>query len=201
MKNGLLLWNVLLTLGLAALLVLHFTGKSKQPKQESAVAGDSASANKNFRIAYFDMDSVEANFETVKQKKTDILKKENAINGELEGLSKKFQQEYMRLQQEAQSGRMSAQDQEAAAQKLKNMDDQMKNRKAVLDQEYQELVMRANKEMKTTIEDFLKEYNKTHGYSYITVNEPGLFYFRDTAYNITADVVKGLNEFTKKKSN
>ncbi|MEI9908824.1 MAG: OmpH family outer membrane protein [Bacteroidota bacterium] len=53
--------------------------------------------------------------------------------------------------------------------------------------------------LKTKIEEFLKEYNKTKNYSYIIVYEQGLFYYKDTAYNITADVIKGLNEMYKSK--
>lgn len=201
MKNGLLVWNVLLTLGVAALLVLHFTGKNKQPKQPQSAGKDNAAVNSGFRMAYFDMDSVEANFEKVKTAKAEIQKMENSITAELEGMTRKLQQEYMRLRGEADAGKMSPAEQDAAAQKIKNMDDEVKNKKAVRDQEFQEFVMRTNKEMRTTVADFLKEYNKAHGYSYIIVNEPGIFYYRDTVYNITADVVKGLNEYTKKKDN
>jgi outer membrane protein len=196
MKNGLLVWNVLLTLGIGVLLVMQFTGKGKQEKHDKPLAGDSATVNKDFRIAYFDMDSVEANYEKVKEVKKKISDKENTINGELERMSNNFKKEYMRLGNEVQTGKTS---QAAAEQQLKTMDDNLKNRKAVLDQEYQELVMSTTKDMRTTIGEFLKEYNKGKGYSYIIVNEPGLFYYRDTVYNITGEVVKGLNEYGKKK--
>ena len=55
------------------------------------------------------------------------------------------------------------------------------------------------KSVKDKIEGFLKEYNASKGYSYIVAHEPGLFYFRDTTYNITKDVIKGLNELHQKK--
>ena len=53
--------------------------------------------------------------------------------------------------------------------------------------------------MKKKIEDFLTEYNKDKNYSYIVSYEQGLFYYKDTAYNITDDVIKGLNEQYKNK--
>src|SRR2546421_659305 len=56
------------------------------------------------------------------------------------------------------------------------------------------------KDVKSRIEEFLKEYNKSKGYSYIFSNEPGFIYYRDTMFNITKDLVKGLNEqYLKKK--
>ena len=82
---------------------------------------------------------------------------------------------------------------DAASAEMKKMDDDMKARKQQLDQEYNDLMVRKQNEIKTKIEAFLKEYNKTMNYSYIISYEQGLFYFKDTAYNITADVVKGLN--------
>ena len=50
------------------------------------------------------------------------------------------------------------------------------------------------------IEDFMKEYNKDKGYSYIFSNIPDMMYYKDTAYNITADVIRGLNAMHKKKN-
>ena len=61
--------------------------------------------------------------------------------------------------------------------------------------------MTKQNEIKTKIENFLKDYNKTRNYSYIISYEQGLFYYRDTAYNITTDVVKGLNDFYKDPKN
>jgi len=59
--------------------------------------------------------------------------------------------------------------------------------------------MRKMKDVKTKIEDYLREYNSRRGFTYIFAYEPGLFYYRDTAYNITGDVVRGLNDQYKKK--
>jgi outer membrane protein len=59
--------------------------------------------------------------------------------------------------------------------------------------------MTRNLNIKKKIEDFLKEYNKAKYYSYILVYDPGFIYYKDETYNITADVIKGLNEEYRKK--
>jgi outer membrane protein len=60
--------------------------------------------------------------------------------------------------------------------------------------------MQKMQDVKTKIENFLKEYNKTKGYAYILAYEPGIIYYRDSTLNITDDLVKGLNEqYSKKK--
>ena len=45
------------------------------------------------------------------------------------------------------------------------------------------------------IESYLKEYNKQHGYAFILSYEPGfMLYYKDSAYDITNDVISGLNQ-------
>jgi outer membrane protein len=89
---------------------------------------------------------------------------------------------------------------EMAQRDMMQMQQNMQSRKQALDQEYQEFYMRKMKDVKTKIEDFLKDYNQQKGFTYIFAYEPGLFYYRDTALNITNDVIRGLNDqYTKKK--
>lgn len=200
MKNGLFIWNVLLTLAAGYLLFTHFTGqksdKNGKPKERS---NDANTRNGNFKIAYFEMDSLAANFDLVKDLKAEMLRREDAINSEMERLSKNLQQKYNFFQQQATSGNMTEEQSENAGREIKNLDDQMKNRKQTLDSEYSDFVMRRQNEIKTKIESFLNEYNKTKDFSYIVAYEQGLFYYKDTAFNITSDVVKGLNEMYKNK--
>jgi outer membrane protein len=80
------------------------------------------------------------------------------------------------------------------------MHETIKGKKQELDSKYQDLYMRKSREVKSKIEDYLKEYNNQKGYAYIVVYEPGLIYYKDTLYNITPDVIKGLNaRYAKKK--
>jgi outer membrane protein len=197
MKNGLLVWNVLLTLVAGYLLFTHFSSNKKTATGEKKETGAAATVNKDFRIAYFEMDSIEANFSMVKDVKAELSKKEETMNAEMERLGKNLQEKYNYFQGQAQAGTLTETQSQAASQELKNLDDQMKNRKQLLDQEYSDFVMRRMKDVKTKIEDFLKEYNKEKNYSYIVSYEQGLFYYKDSVYNITADVIKGLNGIYK----
>ena len=193
-----LIWNVLLSLVAGFLLFKQF-GKGGSGTLKGGVAGkDSTHQEGQFRMAYFEMDSVAANFDLVKQVKTELAKKENEINAEVEKMTRTFQQRYGELQNKAQGGNMNQNEIDAASQELKKMDDDIKVRKGQLDQEYNDMMVRRQNDIKKVIEDYLREYNRTRNYSYIISYEQGLFYFRDTAYNITADVVKGLNQFYKK---
>lgn len=173
---------------------MHFGSKKGNGFGGKKVTGDSSVMNKQFRIAYFEMDSVAANFDMVKELKTELTNKEDGINAEMTNRTKAIQQKYNYYQNLAQAGNLSEAQSDAASKEMKSMDDEMKNRKQQLDQDYNNYMMTKQNEIKTKIEDFLKEYNATKDYSYIVSYEQGLFYYKDTAYNITTDVVKGLNQ-------
>ncbi len=193
MKNGLLIWNVVLTLSMGYLLASHFGSKKNDTGAVKKVESGSPVNNKSFNIAYFEMDSVEANFKLVKEVMAELSKKEQEITNEMDRMGKEIQQKYTYYQNLATGGNLSQAQSETASQEMKELDDKMRNRKQQLDQNYFELKNKKQNEIKARIETFLKEYNKDEKYSYIISYEPGLFYYRDTAYNITSDVVKGLN--------
>ena len=196
MKKGWLIWNVVLTLIVGFLLIRQFSssGKKTDPIKPSKNVD---TGSDHFRMAYFEMDSVAANFEMVKEVKAELSKREEEINAEMENLSKRFQQRFQYYQKLAQEGKLSQAQSDSANQEIKRLDDEMKFRKQQRDQEYNDLMARRQNDVKTKIESFLKVYNKKVNYSYIVSYEQGLFYFKDTAYNITADVIKGLNEMYK----
>lgn len=197
MNRGLLLFNIVLLLLVGVLFYLHFAPAKKTAQPVAATKGGAAAAPKEFKIAYFEMDSLEASFAMVKDVKGELARKEEAINSELARLDKSYRDKASQYQ--GQAATMSQVQSEMATRDMMQLQQTMQSRKATLDQEYQDFYMRKMRDVKTKIEDFLKTYNGSRGYSYIFAYEPGLFYYRDTAYNITADVIKGLNDGYKKK--
>lgn len=193
MKNGLLIWNVVLTLAAGYLLINHFSGKKGRASTSKNVEGDSLTNSNGFRIAYFEMDSVANNFDMVKQVKADLTKKENENTAEIERMAKDLQQRYQYYQKKQEGGTLTQEQMETAGAELKKMDDDIKLRKQQLDQDYFDVKTRKENEVKKNIEGFIKKYNQGKNFTYIMSYEPGLFYYKDTALNITADVVKGLN--------
>ena len=204
MKSGLLIFNIVLLLLVGYLFYLHFSTHSASPKKgETKVAanGQPAAPVENFRIAYFDMDSLESSFAMVKDVKNELSKKEASIANELSRLDKAYRDRYSQYENQAKSQAMTQVQSEMATREMMQMEQNMRSRKQALDQEYQDYYMRRMRDVKLKIEEYLKDYNSNKGFSYILVNEPGLIYYRDTAYNITRDVINGLNRTygTKKK--
>jgi outer membrane protein len=150
-------------------------------------------------MAYFEMDSIAANFDMVKDLKTEMTKREDAIKAELDRLGKSMQQKLSYYQQQASSGSLTQEQSDAASREMRSLDDNLKSRQQSLESEYSDFVLRRQNEIKTTIEEFLKEYNDDSQYSYIVSYEPGLFYYKDTVHNITRDLIEGLNKKFKAK--
>ncbi len=197
-KNGLLIWNVLLTLVTGYLLILHFSSPGKKNNNTQIADKGNKTADKPFLIAYFEMDSVAANFEMVKAVKAELNKKEDENNQVLDKLAKQFQQTYKYYQDRAKAGTLTQAQSDSANEEIKRLDNELKMRKQQLDQEYNDFMARRQNDIKIRIETFLKDYNKDKRFSYIISYEQGLFYYRDSSYNITNDVINGLNEAYKK---
>lgn len=194
MRNSLLIWNGILTLLVGFLLI-----KQLGPSKKKSTAAEKNGNNNNlpsgsFRIAYFEMDSVANKFDLVKDLRNELNSREEAINTEMAKRAKDIQNKILYYQKLAEDHKLSAEQSESANQEIRGMDEGMKNRKQELDQDYTNYMVTKQNEIKSKIEDFLKEYNRTKNYTYIVSYEQGLFYYRDSAYNITSDVVKGLNE-------
>ncbi|HEY1114289.1 MAG TPA: OmpH family outer membrane protein [Chitinophagaceae bacterium] len=197
MKNGILILNAVLLVLVGVLFYLHFSSNDKKSSVKKSDTKTTQKATPDFKIAYFEMDSLESSFEMVKDVKTELGRKEESINGELERLERTYRNKAAQYQSQAQT--MTQVQSEMATRDMMQLQQNMQSRKQQLDQEYQDFYMRKMKDVKTRIEDYLKQYNAQKGYTYIFAYEPGLFYYRDTTYNITGDVVKGLNDLYKKK--
>jgi outer membrane protein len=199
MKNGLLIWNIALTLIAGYLLFDHFSNRKKETAATKDVSKDPPAANNGFRIAYFDMDSVENNFLMVKDVRAEVNQREREYNNDLAQLDMTFQKEVEGYREKAKTAPMSQDEYEKAQVALRKLDDQLKQQKQGLDQAYQDFRMRHQLALMNEIKDYLQEYNKTKKYSYIMVYQQDLYYYRDTAYNITDELIQGLNERYRKK--
>jgi outer membrane protein len=196
MNRGLIILNVLLLIAVAVLFYLHFSS-SKTTGVKIAEHRPSAQKDMECRIAYFEMDSIESSFTLVKDVKNELGREEDKMNSEMASLEKKYRDRITQFQSQAQT--MTQVQSEMANREVLQMQETIKGKKQELDSKYQDLYMRKMRDVKSKIEDFLKEYNAEKGYSYIVAYEPGLFYYKDTAYNITPDVIKGLNTRYEKK--
>jgi outer membrane protein len=195
MKNINTVVNVVLGIAVAVLFYFQFANG----KQAVATASKSVAAG-DFRIAYFEIDSVESQFNYYKEVSNSIQAKAQQNNNSLNQLKEVFAAKYQELQKNGQS--MSVSEVNARQQELQQMDKTFKSKEQMMNNEMQDESMKKLQDVKKKITDYLAEYNKSKGYAFILGNNSDMLsmYYKDTAYDITADLVKGLNElYTSKK--
>lgn len=196
MKNGIVIWNVLLTLLAGYLLFAQLNRKGGSESAKKPV-DDSLATKAPFRIAYFEMDSIEAHFDMVKDVKSELEGNEKEYNNSLSQLDLTYRRKIEEYRQKQPT--MTQADVERAQVELKQLEDMLRSRKQDIDSRYQDIWTKKQLSIKKEIEEFIAEYNKDKTYAYILANEPGIFYYKDTSLNITPEVIKGLNEKYKSK--
>lgn len=193
MKNVSLGLNVVLVLAVVVLFYLHFSGKKATVQ---AVDTKSIPAG-SFKIAYFEIDSIQTQFEYYKEIQKGLEAKDQEVTRQLNALKNAFAAKYQELQRSAQS--LTQAELASRQQELQQMDKTYQGKEQMLTSELQEESIRKRQDVQKKIKEFLEAYNKDKGYSYIFSNLSDLLYFKDTAYDITKDVVNGLNQKYKKK--
>lgn len=198
MKNASLVLNAVLLLAVAVLFYLHFS--SAQPAKGASVKGSGRAdtAHSSFRIGYFEVDSIQNSFSMVKELTAEMEQKKQTMQNDLGKMEKALYDKANEYQSKANT--MSQTESEMATNDMNQRKRNYEMQRDRYAQEIQEYSVRRTNEVNKAIQDFLKEYVKTNNFSYIIANEPGFIYYRDTIYNITADVVKGLNEKYPKKN-
>ncbi len=178
------------------LFYLHFSS-AKKTASTSVKVPDTAPAGP-FRIAYFDMDSIERNYSYLKDVKNKLKAKENELNGQLNTMKNRYMSKVTKFQQEAQS--LTQERQSAMQQDLMQEQKVIQNKEQAISGELQDESFKKMQDVNKTIEDFLKEFNSNKEYAYILGYQSGTIYYKDTRYDITDAVLKGLNERYKSKN-
>jgi outer membrane protein len=195
MKNGWVILNILLLIAVGVLFYLHFNSRKNGVSQNKIESKDSTRAITSAdgcRIAYFEMDSIAANFVKAREMQRELEKKEEKMNSEITGLQNLYQEKYNNFQQHGPS--MTGNQVENARNELGQLNQKINDTKASLDQDYKTYYVQTQQEILSMIRKFCSEYNKDGKYSIIISNEPGLVFYKDSTMDITKDLLEGLNK-------
>jgi outer membrane protein len=183
MKNLATVLSVLALAGTAVLFFLYGKHDGQSMKMPAVSEKQSVPAS-SFRIAYFELDSLKAHYSYFKDAESHAKDKESAMNMELSSLQNKYQKKIAEWQKKGAS--MTQTESQQAQQEYGEMQQTYQSRKEALQEEF----AKNNGQVMTD-----------KNYSFIFEYEPNsLIYYKDTTYNITADVIDGLNAAYKKKN-
>jgi outer membrane protein len=182
--------NGVLALAIITLFVLHFSGDTATSKQATAQAGGGT------KVAYFEIDSIQNNYIFFKDVKDALQLKDMENAKQLTALKNAFSAKYQDLQKNGQY--LSQGEVVARQQELQQLEKNYANTEQQLTQALQEESYRKLQEVKKKIEAFILKYNKDKQFAYVFSSNADLMYYKDTTYDITVDIVKGLNAEYKK---
>lgn len=194
MKNATLGLNIVLVIAVAVLFYLHFASPASNTVQANSAKALPAGS---FKIAYFETDSIQNQFDYFKEVSNELQTKDQANAKILGDMKSTFASKYQELQKVASS--LSQTELANKQQELMQMEKAFQGKEKMMSDEMQDEQFRKMQDVKKKIEDYLKEYNKDKGYAFVFSSSADLMYLKDSAYNITKDVVKGLNALYKKK--
>lgn len=195
MKNISTYLSLLSLVLVGVLFYLHFSSV-KHPLNAEVRA--SAGGPEHFKIAYFDIDSLQSRYEYFKDVSGQVKTKEASITAQLNSLQDSYQKRIKELQ--AKGPNMSQSESEAAQREYSQMQQKYQQRQMAMEQELKKQQIDLMTDVRNKIEDYLKEYNKQKGYAFILSYEPGfMLYYKDSVYDITNDVISGLNSEYKKE--
>ncbi|MBM3443050.1 MAG: OmpH family outer membrane protein [Bacteroidetes bacterium] len=190
MKLPQTLINIALALAVAVLFYLHISGRTATQAGAAQVANGPAVIPK---LAYVDLDSIQIKYLYYKQKMDEFEQRKEGADRELNSAFQKIENERVAFAQRGNAiTQVEAENfQREYTRKMQNLENQKRN----LENDIQQEGVKTMEDLKKRINDFLERYNKAHSYSLIfsTSSTINVLFHKDTAFNITDDVVAGLN--------
>ena len=193
MKNINLLLNIVLTLAVVLLFALYFNGK----KGSSDVAGNVAAGSANMRIAYFNSDSIMANYQLVKDEKAKMEQDMKSAEDQFAAEQKQFQKDVEEFQARAQF--LTITDKEAREAKLGRKQQELAQLEQTLSNQLAENESAVTKRIFDSMKGFMDDYAKKNKFTYVlSYARGGQVWYADSTLDITSDMLKHLNEDYKK---
>lgn len=187
--------NIAFALAIIVLLALNFSNKKLSP---SAAKSGAADASSTLKIAYVDLDSLQAKYVFYQEQMLEFDKKKEAADRDLNNAYQKIDGERIAFLKKGESITQAEGEnfQRVYQGKMQNLEEQKK----VLENNIASEGMKIMEDLKKRMNTYLEDYNKTQKYSYILSfsNSMNVLFYKDSAYNITNEVVDGLNEAYKK---
>lgn len=183
---------MLLAAGIAALTL----STSCNNKAGSPAASTNNGASATGKIAYINVDTLQSKYTYWKTEAEALAAEQAKIESELQSSAEKLQNDYAAFQQKAQSGNISEAEGRATQQRLAQMQQSLETRRNTLGEQLQARQIAFSEKLQKNIDEYLAIYNKDNKYDYIlSYTKAGQILYANKAFDITEDVVKGLNEF------
>ena len=193
--------NIFRTLSVAAFSAVMFTScNNSAPKMDEKQDAAQPAGTTDMKIAFVEVDSIMSQYKFCKEYSIELQKKSNNARNALSAKEKQLQTAAANFQQKLQnngfSSRQEAESVQAAIQRQGQALQELQNR---LGSELDTETAKFNAALRDSIQNFLKDYNKTKKYDLIISKAGDNILYADKRHDITMDVINGLNNRYKSK--
>lgn len=185
-----------LTLATVAAFAMTSCDKSKCQVDEKKVEGKQAVPS-DVKIAYVEVDSIMSQYKFCKDYSLILQKKGQNIQNTLAQKQRALEQAYMNFQQKIQQNAYTREQAEQIQMSLQKQNSDLQALNQRLSGEFQVETENYNNALRDSIQHFLAVYNKDKKFGLILSKAGDNLLYADKAYDITNEVIAGLNKAYK----
>ncbi len=200
MKNVSLIFNVVLTVAVIALFVLHFSSRSKQSQSTSSEVSAAPSGS----IVYIQIDSLMKQYDMFNDLKSELENKAQTIQDDLSKKGRAFERDVNDFKEKVQKGLITRAQAEGLQQQLASREQELQGLSQQKQMEMAEEEGVLIRKVMDALNKYLAKYNQEKKFALIitTSGTTNTVITADSTFNITKEVVAGLNdEYIKTKNN
>lgn len=173
---------------------------SKNEEETTVETTQSGEATTGLKIAYVELDTLMSKYQLYKDYSEVLTRKGNNIQKTLAQKQRALENHAASVQKKYESNEFTTRDEvERAQASIQREQSDLAELADRLQNEFAMEQARINEEARDSIQSFLKRYNKTKRYDYVLVKAGDNLLIANPRYNITSDIVKGLNKRYKVK--
>ena len=193
--------TILRTVALAFVATMGMTSCDKSNPQMDQKANASAKAAAgDMKIAYVEVDSIMSQYKFCKEYSLILQKKGQNIQNTLAQKQQALQAAAANFQQKVQQNAYTREQAEGVNASLQKQNNDLQILNQRLSAEFQNETDQFNKALRDSIQHYLATYNKDKKYSIIFSKQGDNLLYADKAYDITNDIIAGLNKAYKGKA-
>lgn len=178
-----------------ALLAMASCNKEAQKVDDKTQAH--ATQSGSVKIAYVEVDSIMSQYKFCKEYSLILQKKSQNIENTLAAKQNSLQAAAAKFQQDVQNNKYTQQQAEAVQANLQKQGADLQALQQRLGAEFQNETNTFNKALRDSIQHYLAAYNKDKKYGLILSKAGDNILYADKAYDITNEVIAGLNKAYK----
>ena len=177
-----------------AISAMMVSCNNQSPKMDDQPAAGDTSAS-GLKIAYVEVDSLMTQYDFAKDYSVTLQKKSNNARNTLTQKGNTLQAAVNNFQQKLNNNGFQSREQAASQQAaIERQQRDLQELQARLENELASETAKFNEALRDSLQNFLKDYNKDKQFDLILTKQGDNILFADKKFDITQDIINGLNK-------